>query len=171
MDDSSKSGAGTGKEIEMKKSALYKPLFFILFLVLLYGIFTVFFPEEKPVLNGPYHVVRIIDGDTIVVDIGGQNTTIRLIGVDAPESVHPDEEQNTPEGIAASNWMEELLSGKSVFLEYDVELYDTYGRTLAYVYLEDATTMVNLMLLEENQAECMIIAPNTKYEDLFISVN
>ncbi len=78
---------------------------------------------------------RVVDGDTIIVEGVGR---VRLIGVDTPETVHP----NRPVeffGKEASAFTKRLLEGKRVRLEYDQERTDRYGRTLAYVYLADGT--------------------------------
>lgn len=80
-------------------------------------------------------VERVVDGDTIIVEDVGR---VRLIGVDTPETVHP----NRPVeffGKEASAFTKRLLEGKQVRLEYDQERQDRYGRTLAYVYLADGT--------------------------------
>jgi len=80
-------------------------------------------------------VERVVDGDTIIVEGVGR---VRLIGVDTPETVHP----NRPVeffGKEASAFTKGLLEGKRVRLEYDQERQDRYGRTLAYVYLSDGT--------------------------------
>lgn len=122
---------------------------------------------EQTLLHGTYEVVRVKDGDTFVIDNDGYEITVRLIGVDAPESVHSDESRNTEEGIKASDWLSDLLTGESVYLEYDVDMQDDYGRTLAYAYLDDGT-MINKLLLEAGMAKIMTIQPNIKYVDLFI---
>ena len=82
-----------------------------------------------------YEVVRVVDGDTIIVDIGGKNTTIRLIGLDTPETVDPRKPVQCF-GREASAKAKQILSGSSVRLETDSsqDTYDKYGRTLAYVY-------------------------------------
>ena len=80
-------------------------------------------------------VERVVDGDTIIVQGIGR---VRLIGVDTPETVHP----NRPVeffGKEASAFTRRMLEGKRVRLEYDQERQDRYGRTLAYVYLADGT--------------------------------
>ncbi len=118
---------------------------------------------------GPYNVVRVVDGDTIIVNIDGSETRVRFIGVDTPESVHTDSSRNVEEGITASDYTKNLLSEKSVYLEYDVGEHDKYGRTLAYVYTEDGT-MVNKLLLKEGLAKIMTIQPNVKYAEEFLSI-
>ena len=144
------------------------PIWIMLIMMLLF----VYFNKVNRIdLDGPYTVIRVIDGDTILVGTGSEEISVRLIGIDAPESVHPDETKNTPEGEAASEWLQSVLPVFSiVYLEYDVERYDKYGRTLAYVYLDDSKTMLNRLLLESGYAEIMTIPPNTKYERLFQAV-
>ena len=127
-------------------------------------------PETE--LEGPYSVTRIVDGDTIVVNMDGKDgkdTKIRLIGIDTPESVHPDNEKNTEEGRIASAYTEKLLTGCNVYLEFDSEYKDSYDRVLAYAYLEDGR-MVNAILLEEGMASVYTVPPNTKYTDVFIAL-
>ena len=118
--------------------------------------------KDLAVLTDPVRVVRVIDGDTIEIE---NDITVRMIGIDTPESVHPDENKNTEYGNIASEYTSELLTGKIVQLEYDTELTDTYGRTLTYVYLDGE--MVNEMLLQKGLARTMTIPPNTKYADHF----
>ncbi len=120
-------------------------------------------PAEKPPdLSNPVKVIRVIDGDTIEIE---NNITVRMIGIDTPENVHPDNSKNTEYGKIASEYTGELLTGKAVQLEYDMEHSDTYGRTLAYVYLDGE--MVNEMLLHKGLARTMTIPPNTRYADRF----
>ncbi len=122
--------------------------------------------EARPQNDYLYDVVRVVDGDTIVVNIEGENTKIRLIGVNTPESVHSDSKKNTPEGVIASDYVKDLLEGKQVYIEYDKEKLDQYKRTLAYVYTEDKE-LVNLKLIELGYGECMFYSPNTKYKKMF----
>lgn len=114
-------------------------------------------------LAGPYSVVRVVDGDTFVIDRNGTEEKVRLIGVDTPESVHPDAAKNTDAGKSASEHTQELLTGKSVYLEFDVQERDKYGRLLAYVYLDGE--MLNERLLEEGYAVLATYPPNVKYLD------
>ena len=118
-------------------------------------------------LEGPYDVTRVVDGDTIVVNIDGEDTKVRMIGIDTPESVASDESRNTPEGVIASDYTKSILEGTKVYLEYDQELYDQYGRTLAYVFKEDKRTMIQEELLAEGYARVMTVEPNTKYVKTF----
>lgn len=65
--------------------------------------------------------------------------------------------------------MKKVLKGKKVLLEYDIQRYDRYGRTLAYVYLEDST-FLNAHLLEIGLAQVATFPPNVKYVELFTEV-
>lgn len=84
-------------------------------------------------------VVRVVDGDTLMVTLdNGESNSTRLIGVDAPESVNPDESKNTEEGRECSERVKALLpEGTEVWLERDVSDTDPYGRWLRYVWLRD----------------------------------
>ncbi len=115
-----------------------------------------------------YTVVRVVDGDTIIVDMNGTNQRIRLIGLDAPESVHPDEERNVEYGEIAAAFTIEHLEGKIVTLEYDVEKRDQYDRILAYVYLDGK--MFNETLIEEGHAKVTTYPPNVRYTDSFVTL-
>lgn len=110
------------------------------------------------------HVARVVsvsDGDTITVDIDGQTQTIRLLGVDTPETHHPTKPVGCF-GPEAEQFTRTQLNGKEVRLEYDVERHDKYNRTLAYVYVGD--TRFNDVLIEQGYAKILSIEPNTKYE-------
>ena len=116
-------------------------------------------------LSGPYEVAYVVDGDTIIVNMDGAETRVRLIGIDTPESVADESyKENTPEGEEASKYSTNLLSGNSVYLEYDTEKQDSYGRTLCYVFLSDKKTMANELILKNGYARTMAIEPNTKYQ-------
>ena len=78
-------------------------------------------------------VTRVVDGDTIVLD-GGER--VRLIGVDTPETVHPQKPVERF-GKEASAFTRRLLEGRRVRLAFDQQRRDRYGRTLAYMYLPD----------------------------------
>ena len=90
--------------------------------------------RHAPAPIGPWRAVeRVIDGDTILLD-GGER--VRLIGVDTPETVHPSKPVEYF-GKEASAFTRSMAEGKRVRLEYDWQRQDRYGRTLAYVFLED----------------------------------
>ena len=103
-------------------------------------------------------VVRIVDGDTIEVSIGGEEEDVRYIGVDTPESVAPGEPVECF-GPEASEFNERLVAGETVTLAFDQELRDAYGRLLAYVIADGVH--VNAELVARGFARTLEIAPNT----------
>lgn len=127
-------------------------------------------------------LVRIVDGDTIEVEFGNGNIeTVRLIGVNTPESVHPDEKKNSEEGILASEFLKAVFADKLIiYLQKDTSETDKYGRLLRYVWLEKPTDlydveevankMVNGVLLRNGVAEVATYEPDTKYVDVFESI-
>lgn len=115
------------RKIEMVLRPKTSTAIFILFLLLLASL----------VAGQDFHLcTRVIDGDTIVVDIDGKQERVRLIGVDTPETVHPSKPVEYF-GKEASEFTKNMVEDKRVRLEYDWQRRDKYGRLLAYVYLED----------------------------------
>lgn len=92
-------------------------------------------------------VIRVVDGDTVIVAISGATTTLRLIGIDTPETVDPRKPVECF-GEAASQEAHRLLDGTKVVIEYDASQgqRDVYGRTLAYIYMEDGTQFNDYMV-------------------------
>ncbi len=98
---------------------------------------------------GYYRVTHVSDGDTVSVDMNGKTESIRMIGVDTPESVKP----NSPVqcyGREASDFTKKNLNNMTVRLEADPagDNRDRYNRLLRYVYLEDGT-LWNQKLIEQ----------------------
>jgi micrococcal nuclease len=132
--------------------------------------------QPRGELQGMFRVVHVVDGDTIRVVINGQEEPIRLIGIDTPETVHPTRGEE-PYGREASDFTKGLLEGRSVYLEFDVEERDRFGRLLAYVYIDDtfgewqhdraALTQVNYTLAEQGYANQATFPPNVRYVDLY----
>ena len=121
-------------------------------------------------LEGPYDVVRVVDGDTILIDLEGESTRVRFANVDCPESVAPEDsgKVNTEEGVEASDYTKSLLpNGSKVYLEYDEKVVDKYDRVLAYVYLEDGETMIQRLLLENGYAKVFDDHDNKRYTEEF----
>ena len=114
-------------------------------------------------------ITKITDGDTYHVELNGEDITVRLIGVDTPESVAPESyrKENTEEGSKVSELVKEKIKiGDTVYLEYDTSESDRYGRTLAYVYFADGT-MVQDWLLSNGYATVYTLEPDTKYAEHF----
>lgn len=112
-----------------------------------------------------YRVVRVVDGDTIVINYGSKKEKLRLIGINTPETKHPTKGVE-PYGREASAYVKNLLGNRDVKVKFDVQKRDRYGRLLGYVYLKDGT-FVNARLVEEGYAQVMTIPPNVKYADHF----
>ena len=123
-------------------------------------------------------LVRVVDGDTIVVKLDDEEIKVRFIGVDAPESVHSDESANTPEGELAAEYLKSIVkAGDTLYLQYDEERTDVYGRTLAYVWTDDkvditseaniAKYMLNAIMVKAGFAKAAEYPPNTRYQNAF----
>lgn len=146
--------------------------------------FDISFPKEadpgQAALDEPKRVTLnyVVDGDTLDVDLDGVATRIRLIGINTPESVAHEEyleatgQENTKDGKDASAFVKELLAGtEELWLTFDKEKQDKYGRTLAYVWLTESTldteNMLQVKILQAGHAEVMTVPPNTKYQKVF----
>jgi len=114
-----------------------------------------------------HQVLRVIDGDTIEILYDGVKRTVRYIGVDTPETVHPSKPVECM-GREASEYNNSLVAGKMVRLERDVSDTDRYGRLLRYVYIGDL--MVNEVLLAEGYANVMTYPPDVKYTERFLEL-
>jgi micrococcal nuclease len=109
-------------------------------------------------------VTRIVDGDTIHVDVGGRVEKVRYIGVNTPELHHPRKGEEPGGRAAAMN--RQLVSDRRVRLELDIQTRDRHGRLLAYVWVAD--TMVNAELVRRGFAQVMTVPPNVRYQSLFL---
>ena len=115
---------------------------------------------SKNVTTPTYKCIKVIDGDTIVVENVGK---VRLIGVNAPEI--KDRHRGVQRfGMESTTFTEQNLLGKQVRLEYDVTRVDKFGRTLAYVYVDD--TFFNAELVKQGYALVFAKYP-FKYLDEF----
>ncbi|MDD3679810.1 MAG: thermonuclease family protein [Candidatus Shapirobacteria bacterium] len=103
-------------------------------------------------------VTRVIDGDTI--ESGEEK--IRLIGINAEEIYSADQETTAScRALAAKEYLIGVLLDKTVKIEVGQEEKDQYGRTLAYVFLDQE--LVNAKIIEEGLADIWLIAPNLEY--------
>jgi micrococcal nuclease len=114
-------------------------------------------------------VVRVVDGDTLVVASEGEEERVRLIGIDTPESVKP----GTPVecfGKEASAHLTDLLpEGTPVRLERDVEARDRYERLLAYVYRAEDDLFVNRTMVAEGYAQPATYPPNVAHTEELVA--
>lgn len=111
---------------------------------------------------GLYQVVRFDDGDTITVDMNGTTETVRFIGVDTPETHHPDRPIECY-GQEAANYTKRLIGSQKVRLQADPldTNRDRYGRLLRHVYLPD-NTLVQQKLITEGYGFAYTFFPFTK---------
>jgi micrococcal nuclease len=134
-----------------------------LVLLLLVAACAVACTTDHPPDDGSMTIERVIDGDTVVVRMHGADETVRLIGVDTPETKHPTKPVQCF-GPEASAFTDRLLpEGTRVRLERDVEARDHFGRLLAYVYRVDDGVFVNLELARLGYARPLAIAPNNAH--------
>ena len=110
------------------------------------------YPTMPPEVQGPFTVTKVVDGDTIWVDNNGKRQKIRMIGMDAPESVDPRKPVQCF-GLEASAQAKTILGGQSVYLETDPsqDAVDKYGRTLAYVWTSSGR-LFNLAMIVNGYA-------------------
>jgi micrococcal nuclease len=106
-------------------------------------------------------VERVIDGDTIKLESG---QVVRLIGIDAPESVAPEKPVQCF-GPEASEESKRLLEGKEIRMEKDVSEKDQYGRLLRYVWVGDI--FVNDYLVRNGFARADNFPPDEKFKAEF----
>ena len=131
-------------------------------------VFTYFEPLRSspstiaPIAEGEYEVVRVIDGDTLIIDDGtGTEIRVRMIGIDAPE-VRPMQ----PFGLEAKAYVEKKIAkaGGYVRLQFDGDGVDRSGRIRAHVYLtiDGNDVWLNNLLVLEGYAVSM---PGFRYSD------
>lgn len=139
------------------------------------------YEETDVVSNNSLHkasVVRVVDGDTLIVNIDSEEIRLRMLEVDTPESVHVVEEKNNEFGETASMFTKSYIhEGDTVYLEYGPERVDKYSRLLAYVWLSDEVDLnksediqkylYNYILVANGYARVTSYAPNTKRNQIF----
>jgi micrococcal nuclease len=157
-----------------RRGALRAPLFIAAVLVVLAVSRGCGSGSDSDEPSGPINVrvTHVVDGDTIDVALpGGDEETVRYIGIDTPETVKPD----TPVqcgGPRAHEANERLVGGRTVTLRFDAERRDVYGRLLAYVYLPRTgpgarPLFVNAELVRRGLARTLTIPPNDSFAELF----
>ncbi len=156
----------------MKKTLSFFLLFFICQNISFAEVHVENLPAEAQLID---KVWRVVDGDTLKLE---SDEVVRLIGLDAPEAFFNrklyKESRKTGQkiqdtqaaGKIASKYLKELLEGRKVRLEFDEKKRDKYGNLLAYVYLENGTS-VNALLLHKGYATVMSSAPNVRHQEWF----
>jgi micrococcal nuclease len=112
-------------------------------------------------------VIDIIDGSTIIVNLGERSETVRYIGIAPQESTRrPAPAEPTPGSAVEAN--RQLVARQQIRMELDTQERDRDGRLLAYVYVADQ--MVNAELVRRGSAEVMTVQPNVRHRDLFVTL-
>lgn len=112
-------------------------------------------------------VVRIVDGDTIVVRVEGADERVRLTGIDTPETVDPRKPVQCFGREASAHLRELLPVGTPVVLVSDVEPQDRFGRWLRYVYRASDNAFINLALVDDGYARVYTYPPNVAHAQDF----
>lgn len=115
-------------------------------------------------------VNRVIDGDTIEVIQDQQKYTVRLVGMNTPETVDPRRPVECF-GHEASDETKKLLTGKQVYLAKDVSETDKFNRLLRLVYLpidHEQILFVNEYLVRQGYAQVLTYPPDVRFEPVFI---
>jgi micrococcal nuclease len=153
-------------------------IIFLGFLAILFALLGLDFYPDKLYFSENHSeaqevkVQEIIDGDTIRVEnIDTKETfAVRYLGIDAPELDGPIYETCFSEQAKSEN--EELVLDQNLLLEFDMDKYDRFGRTLAYVYTADESgekdVFINLELLENGYARFYLDKQNTLYQQEFV---
>ena len=107
-----------------------------------------------------YRVLQVVDGDTIKIEHQGKPVTLQLIGVDTPETVHPNKPVEAY-GKEAFNFTQNLLLGEAVYLRSDNSTSETdrYGRLLSYVYRAPDGLFVNLEIVRQGYGRAYLQYP------------
>lgn len=142
-----------------------------------------FAKEEVSLLESEYgfdkaKVIRIMDGDTFTARIaGGEEFTVRMIGINTPENTDTENPELIKEGEIAANWTRAYLLDETVYLQYDEKKEDAEGQILAYVWIygdcdpgnyEDFC-MYNFgaILLQRTYCDAVYEEPNGMYREWF----
>lgn len=154
---------------------------FVVFLLCFFYILSCGKAEKAPLPVKdavPCTVLRVVDGDTFHCTMSsGEEVKVRLVGVDTPESSENPKARKDAErrnvsveeiirmGKLSAEFTRRLLpKGTKVYLEFDVQKTDRYGRLLAYVWLSDGS-MLNELLIREGYAQVYTVPPNVKYQE------
>jgi micrococcal nuclease len=137
--------------------------------------------KNNEVTENTATIVKIIDGDTYKINYNGKTESVRLIGIDTPESRANQKakrdakksgeslKQITALGKQATQYVKSIINpGDEVKIELDVQERDKYGRILGYVYLKNGT-LLNEKIIRDGYAQVMTVPPNVKYQEKFLA--
>jgi len=115
-----------------------------------------------------YLVKKVVDGDTFRINVDGRTATVRMLGIDTPETVDPRKQKPDCYGLESSEHTKSLLQGAMIRLEFnpDREKKDYYGRFLAYAYTQDGL-LVNEHLIREGYAREYTVGEPYSMQQIF----
>jgi micrococcal nuclease len=116
-------------------------------------------------------VERVVDGDTLIVDLGGDRQRVRAIGIDSPE-LTDDDPQVRAMAQAGADALARLVAGREVLLERDVSDTDRFGRLLRYVWVDDGASsleFVNLRLIADGHARVVTFPPDVAWHPTLLA--
>lgn len=130
------------------------------------GIYVKHAAQESHFKKFTAKVDRVIDGDTVVIS---DMRKIRLVGIDSPETNHPDQPVQRY-GEEAKNYLRQRIEGRVCEFEYETtnEL-DVYGRTLAMIYLDGEN--INAEMIKQGLAYAYVKDPNSRTRDFSVLEN
>lgn len=152
----------------------------IIFVIFIFSCFAQGRPQDNtkeiPDFFAEATVKKIVDGDTFWIEQDGTSEKVRLIGLNAPELLHY--EQQETDGDRATAFLGSILqTGQIVYLQQDISDTDAYNRLLRYVWLEKPTDknskeeiqgkMVNAMVIATGNAVAKDYPPDTFYSEIF----
>lgn len=129
-------------------------------------------PERPTGRTEEVTLVRVVDGDTIRVLLGGVEERVRYIGIDTPEPNASSARTPEPYAAAATAANARLLEGGGrLVLEADVSERDGFGRLLRHAWTEadGRWTLVSLVLVAEGFAQAATYPPDVKYAEVFVA--
>lgn len=141
--------------------------------------------ERESIEREPCRVLFVFDGDTLACDLNGNGRiekpreSIRFLGIDAPETRYSKRRRNNPKmkgqdepfAQEAKAFVQKRLLHKQIYLAYDGQKQDRFGRTLAFLYEEpDSERSINEELLEAGLVTTLFIKPNYRLKERFESV-
>lgn len=106
-------------------------------------------------------VTHVVDGDTVEVRIAGRTETVRLLGIDTPETVAPGQPVDCFGPEASERTKALLPPGTAIDVQRDEEARDRFGRLLGYVTRVEDGLLVNRALVADGYARVLSIEPNT----------
>lgn len=112
-------------------------------------------------------VERIVDGDTLY--LAGLDVRARLIGIDTPETRHPQRPVECFGREAAAHLAELVPPGTRVRVEFDVDRTDDFDRPLVYLYRADDGLFVNLRMVADGYASASTVPPNVRHAEAFVT--